>query len=194
MVDAFRRRSPLAHRGLPARAVLDAARRESAEIVLSERPHRCQVNLRGKATDPAFVARVASAIGLALPVTPNTTTGDGGITALWLGPDEWLVLGGCESNYPEVAATVDVSANRVCFELAGEDVEDVLAQGCSLDLHPALFSPGRCAQTVLAKAQVILHRTEPETFRIFVRPSFAPYLRSWLEDALTSPRSSLRRR
>ena len=48
MVDAFRRRSPLAHRGLPARAVLDAARRESAEIVLSERPHRCQVNLRGR--------------------------------------------------------------------------------------------------------------------------------------------------
>jgi sarcosine oxidase subunit gamma len=124
------------------------------------------------------------------PIEPNTTARD----VLWLGPDEWLVVGGREDDYPEAAAVVDVSANRVCFELTGDDVEEVLAQGCSLDLHPSVFAPGRCAQTLLAKAQVILHRTERETFRIFVRPSFAPYLRGWLEDALTSPRSSLRRR
>ena len=124
------------------------------------------------------------------PIEPNTTARD----VLWLGPDEWLVVGGREDDYPEAAAVVDVSANRVCFELTGDDVEEVLAQGCSLDLHPSVFAPGRCAQTLLAKAQVILHRTEPETFRIFVRPSFAPYLRSWLEDALTSPRSTLPRR
>jgi heterotetrameric sarcosine oxidase gamma subunit len=124
------------------------------------------------------------------PVEPNTTAGD----VLWLGPDEWLVLGGHEDDYPDAAAAVDVSANRVCFELAGEDVEDVLAQGCSLDLHSSVFPPGRCSQTLLARAQVILHRTYPERFRIFVRPSYAPYLRVWLEDALTSPRSSLRRR
>ena len=91
MVEAYRRRSPLAHHGLPARAFADAARRPAADIVLGERPHRCQVNLRGKAADPTFAARVASAIGLALPVLPNTTTSDGGITALWLGPDEWLL-------------------------------------------------------------------------------------------------------
>ena len=124
------------------------------------------------------------------PVEPNTCAGD----VLWLGPDEWLVLGGREEDYPDAAAVVDVSANRVCFELAGEDVEDVLAQGCSLDLHPSVFPPGRCAETLLARAQVILHRTDPERFRIFVRPSYAPYLHAWLQDALTSPRSSLRRR
>ncbi len=124
------------------------------------------------------------------PVEPNTAAGD----VLWLGPDEWLVVGARGSDYPEAAAAVDVSANRVCFELTGDDVEDVLAQGCSLDLHSSVFTPGRCTQTLLARAQVILHRTEPRTFRIFVRPSFATYLRAWLEDALTSPRSSLRRR
>jgi sarcosine oxidase subunit gamma len=124
------------------------------------------------------------------PVEPNTSAGD----VLWLGPDEWLVVGRREEDYPEAAAAVDVSAARVCFELTGKDVEDVLTQGCSLDLHPSVFAPGCCAQTLLAKAQVILHRTEREAFRIFVRPSFAPYLRAWLEDAVTSPRSSLRRR
>jgi len=123
------------------------------------------------------------------PAEPNTAAGN----ALWLGPDEWLVVGGREADYPQAAAVVDVSANRVCFELTGDDVEDVIAQGCSLDLHPSVFAPGRCAQTLLAKAQVLLHRTELQSFRIFVRPSFAPYLRSWLEDALTSPRSTLRR-
>ena len=124
------------------------------------------------------------------PTEPNTSAGD----VLWLGPDEWLVVGGREADYRDAAAAVDVSANRVCFELTGEDVEDVLAQGCTLDLHPSAFAPGRCAQTLLAKAQVILHHTDEETFRVFVRPSFAPYLRAWIEDAITSPRSSLRPR
>jgi sarcosine oxidase subunit gamma len=145
--------------------------------VLRELALDSQVSVRGE-PQPGF------------PVEPNTAAGD----VLWLGPDEWLLVGGREQDYPDASAAVDVSANRVCFELTGDDVEDVLAQGCSLDLHPSVFAPGRCAQTLLAKAQVILHRTDRETLRIFVRPSFAPYLRSWLEDAFTSPRSSLRRR
>jgi len=126
-----------------------------------------QVDVRGE-PQPGF------------PVEPNTVAGD----VLWLGPDEWLVLGGQEQDYPDAAAAVDVSANRVCLELVGGDVEDVLARGCSLDLHSTVFSPGRCAQTLLARAEVILHRTDLQTFRILVRPSLAPYLRAWLDDAL----------
>jgi len=142
--------------------------------VLREVELDAQVSVRGE-PQPGF------------PTEPNTSAGD----VLWLGPDEWLVLGGREEDYPDAAAVVDVSANRVCLELSGDDVEDVLAQGCTLDLHPSVFASGRCAQTLLARAQVIPHRTSEESFRIFVRPSFAPYLRAWLEDALTSPRSSL---
>jgi sarcosine oxidase subunit gamma len=145
--------------------------------VLRELPIDTQVSVRGE-PQPGF------------PTEPNTTVGD----VFWLGPDEWLVLGARESDYPDAAATVDVSANRICFELAGDDAEDVLAQGCTLDLHPSVFAAGRCAQTLLAKAQVILHRTDAETFRVFVRPSYARYLRAWLEDATAGPRSSLRRR
>jgi len=114
------------------------------------------------------------------PTQPNATSGD----VLWLGPDDWLVLGGREGDFPEAAAAVDVSANRVVLELSGRDAADVLARGCSLDLHPSVFSPGRCAQTLLARAQVILVRDDLETFRILVRPSFAGYLRAWLQDAI----------
>jgi sarcosine oxidase subunit gamma len=110
------------------------------------------------------------------PVAPNTATD----TELWLGPDEWLVLGGREADY---AVACDVSANRVVLELSGADARAVLAAGCAIDLRPRAFGPGRCAQTLLARAQVILQCTADDTFRIFVRPSFAPYLRAWLEDA-----------
>jgi sarcosine oxidase subunit gamma len=115
------------------------------------------------------------------PVDPNTTAEVGGATVLWLGPDEWLVVGGTEADFPDVAAAVDVSANRVAFELSGDDAANVLARGCALDLDR--FDPGRCAQTLLARAQVILHRPGPDRWRILVRPSLAPYLRAWLEDA-----------
>src|SRR5689334_16017838 len=106
-------------------------------VVLREIAIDAQVSVRGE-PQPGF------------PVEPNTAAGD----ALWLGPDEWLVLGAGESAFPDAAAAVDVSANRVCFELAGDDVEDVLAQGCSLDLDASVFTSGRCAQTLLARAQV----------------------------------------
>jgi sarcosine oxidase subunit gamma len=103
------------------------------------------------------------------PLGPNTVVGD----ALWLGPDEWLVLGGREEDYADQPAAVDVSANRSCLELSGEGAADVLARGCALDLHPSVFPPGRCAQTLVARAQVILYRPEAHTFRLLVRPSFA---------------------
>ena len=115
------------------------------------------------------------------PVEPNTTAEVSGKAVLWLGPDEWLVLGATEADFADAAAAVDVSANRVAFELSGPDAADVVAQGCSLDLDQ--FLPGRCAQTLLARAQVILYRPDAATFRILVRPSFAGYLRAWLQDA-----------
>jgi len=148
--------------------------------VLSELELDAQVSSRGE-PQPGF------------PVEPNTTATVDGNTILCLGPDEWLVLGGHEEDYPRAAATVDVSAGRVVLELSGTDAVEVLAQGCSLDLHPSVFAPGSCAQTLLARAQVILVRPDERRFLLLVRPSFAPYLRAWLEDAIagaTTLRSS----
>jgi sarcosine oxidase subunit gamma len=114
------------------------------------------------------------------PVEPNTAAVVDGGTVLWLGPDEWLVLGGREGDYAGASAAVDVSASRALFELAGEGSADVLASGCPVEVET-----GHCAQTQLARAQVILFRPEPDRWWILVRPSFAPYLRTWLVDALT---------
>ena len=78
---------------------------------------------------------------------------------------------------------VNVSANRTTIRLVGPQARDVLAHGCALDLHPRVFGAGQCAQTLLARAGVLLVADDDGAFRILVRSSFARYLADWLLDA-----------
>jgi sarcosine oxidase subunit gamma len=83
---------------------------------------------------------------------------------------------------------VDVSANRTTISVGGPRARDLLAFGCSIDLDERRFKPGMCAQTLLARAGVIIVPVGPAVepaFRILVRPSFAAYLAAWLADAAT---------
>jgi sarcosine oxidase, subunit gamma len=116
---------------------------------------------------------------------PNTATTWDGLDVVWLGPDEWLVVGeaGTEGEIVRAlsdvlagrhASVVDVSANRIVFDLP--DALDLLSTACGLDLDPSRWTPGMCAQTLLGHAQVILHQRDERTTRVFVRPSFAGYL------------------
>ena len=68
-------------------------------------------------------------------------------------------------------------------EVAGPKSRDVLAKGCTIDLHPRAFKTGSVVQTNLAKAQIALYQIDEITYRIFARRSFAEYLWIWLEDA-----------
>ena len=144
-----------------------------------------QVDLRVDPVDPA-ANRIGELLGSPLPVVPNT----GSEAVLWLGPDQWLVFGASEQQLraalgDTTGSVVDVSANRVVFELSGPGARELLEQGCAIDLHPRAFGPGRCAQTLLARANVVLHQVDDApTYRLLVRPSFAGYLRRWLRDAL----------
>ena len=82
-------------------------------------------------------------------------------------------------------AAVDVSAQRTTVRLRGIRARDVLAKGCSLDLHPSVFAPGSAAQTMLGQANVVLIPLDDKgtDYRILVRSSFAGYLAEWLTDA-----------
>ncbi len=148
---------------------------------------RPMVNLRVPPDSPA-AGRIADALGAALPA-PNTVA-SGAHTVLWLGPDEWLVVGEGAKELldravgPDFASVVDVSANRTTFELSASWARDLLEKGMSIDLHPRVFGPGRCAQTLLARAQVIVQQVDDRpTYHVLVRGSFAPYLAAWLADA-----------
>ena len=79
--------------------------------------------------------------------------------------------------------TVDVSENRVAFDVGGPAARDLLEGGITVDLHPRVFVAGSCAQTLLARASVLLwQRTDDPSYRLFVRPSFSAYVEAWLED------------
>jgi sarcosine oxidase, subunit gamma len=141
---------------------------------------------------PAQADAVAPVIGFDLPLEPNLVGGDDQLAALWLGPDEWLVVGPANETElsdalaPVGGSVVDVSANRTTLELRGPRVRELLEFGCPIDLHPRVFGPGRCAQTLLARANVLIWHVAdaPEdTWRMLVRPSFAAYVAMWLADA-----------
>ncbi len=131
---------------------------------------------------------------LGLPVAPNTTAGVAGGPALWLGPDEWLVLGGAWSAAAGLAAerewraradaAVDVSAQRVGLRVAGPGARDLLAFACPLDLHPEAFPVDGCAQTLVARVQAIVLRAAADDYHLLVRPSQAGYVAAFLRDAL----------
>ena len=138
--------------------------------------------------------RLATAIGFALPIVPNSVTSGEDRRALWLAPDEWLVVG---PDGQQVAidqelrvvlseargSVVDVSANRTVIEIRGSKVRDLLAHGVSIDLDARSFSPGQCVQTLLSKAQVIIECRDQSGLILYIRASFATYAAEWLLDA-----------
>jgi len=139
--------------------------------------------------------RLATAIGLALPIAPNTVTSGKDRRALWLAPDEWLVVGpdGQQGAIEQelrnglngaFGSVTDVSANRTLLQIRGAKARARLAHGIAIDLDPRSFGPIRCAQTLLAKAQVIIECRDESSFILYVRASFATYAADWLLDAL----------
>ncbi|QKZ23406.1 sarcosine oxidase subunit gamma [Streptomyces chartreusis] len=174
-----------------------ATRTSGGAIRLAELPFLTQVNVRLDAKGAAFEA-VGLALDLQLPLQPNTVVRTGELTALWLGPDEWLLIGppGGEDELEgrireaagdEPVSVIDVSAQRTTLLVTGPRARDLLAHGCPLDLHPRSFGSGRCAQTTLGRTQVVLvARDEPRAgIWVLVRSSFAGYLADWLLDAAT---------
>lgn len=191
MAEPYLRQSPLAHLQLFA-AVGDV---EAGEVVMREHAHRTMVTLRGNSDDERFRGAIAEAVGTAPPSEPMTSATSGNQTVLWMGPDEWLVV--ASANEREAlpaklaaaleglhAAAVEVGESMTVIELTGPRAPDVIAKGCTIDLHPSAFPPGRVVRTLLAKTGIILHQTaDTPVYEIYVHRSFADYAWRWLEDA-----------
>lgn len=115
--------------------------------------------------------------------------------ALWLGPDEYLLLdmgsaaaaeGQAPSGDPfdalETAlrgiphALVDISHRQLGLEVSGPQAATILNGACPLDLDLGEFPVGMCTRTVLAKADVVLWRTAKDAFHLEVWRSFAGYV------------------
>jgi sarcosine oxidase subunit gamma len=146
------------------------------------------VDLRGDPQDPAFLTSARAALGAGLPLTPNTTAAGANCEVLWLGPDEWLLVGAAptpiDERLPiEHGFLTDVSHGRAAWRISGPRTLDLLAKGCSLDLHARVFPSGSCAQTALAHVGVLLHRRDIATFELYCARSYAQHLWHWLTEA-----------
>lgn len=184
----------------PLDRLADELTKASGEAVhLEAAPARSVINLRGTAHE-SLVTDVQMALGVELPLMPNRWHGDERVAAIWLGPDEWLIVAGegeggnTEQAMREARPTdpwlslVDVSYNYACVLLSGSKARDVLAKGCALDLRPDKFASGDCSQTVLVKAPVLLRALMgADSFELWFRNSYARYLTMWLLDASVSP-------
>jgi sarcosine oxidase, subunit gamma len=156
----------------------------AASPLLRPLPPATRLALRG--TSPVLAA-AADALGLAHSETPCHAVRNGARAALWLGPDERLLLAPAEDGAEMEGllqralagmahSLVDTSHAQTAFELSGARAAAALNTGCPLDLDPAAFALDMCTRTVFAKAQIVLWRTGPEAFRVETARSFAPYV------------------
>ncbi|HEY9212248.1 MAG TPA: sarcosine oxidase subunit gamma family protein, partial [Ancylobacter sp.] len=142
----------------------------------------------------AGIGPAGEAFGVALPIEPCRFNMTDNRFALWLGPDEWLLIAPNAEPAPIVAtieaaltgiphSLVDVSSRSVGIEVAGEQAAFVLNQGCPLDLDLKAFPVGMCTRTLFAKTEIVLVRHAPDVFHIDVWRSFAAYLWTYLDEA-----------
>ena len=148
-------------------------------------------SVRGEAEAAEKIGR---AFGVPLPLEPWRSAANGSRTALWLGPDEWLLFADereADAITAQVAAAmgetpyswVDISHRNAGFLLGGPHVADVLNAGCPLPLSLAAFPIGKCTRTLLGKAEIVLWRTDETEFRIEVWRSFAAYVAAFIGEA-----------
>ncbi|MDQ0620579.1 sarcosine oxidase subunit gamma [Arthrobacter globiformis] len=166
-------------------------------VTLKEGPFQTMAGVRVDLGSEAGT-RIGSVTG-GLPTRCGEVRGTDRVSALWLGPQEFLVvapedahdslggdlIGSLKSALGDAAGqVVDLSANRTTFELSGPRARAVLEKGCALDLHPRTLKPGTALNTEVGNIPVVLFKTGEESFRLFPRASFADYLGRWLLDSM----------
>jgi sarcosine oxidase, subunit gamma len=187
------RRSPLHH--LHDRLEAGSVGGERA-VALRELPFLTMVAIRVEPGSPAC-GRVGERLGAPLPEVCGRVTSSGRHSALWLGPDEWLVVAEPDAGDDgdalvaglrdalggDPGSVIDVSANRTTLELSGPAARETLEKSCPADLHPRSFGPATAVTTTLGPVPVLLWQTGDTTYRVLPRSSFADYTARWLLDA-----------
>ena len=156
-----------------------------------------KINLRGKKRE--FLTNVGKNLNMILPTEANTSTTSDKLTAIWLSPDEWMIVSNelvsKETNKYELqeilfnsiskttlGAVVDVTDQFVQLELKGENIYEIFSAGSPFNFNQFREKKGSTTQTVLNHVDVILHHKDKNIVNLFVRRSFAEHLFSWIED------------
>jgi sarcosine oxidase, subunit gamma len=162
-----------------------------SRIALQDEPPTQRFIFRG---DETARSAVIHALGVDPPRSLGAVAESMGRAAIWLGPDEWLLLAldvDPEMFPAEVEAAlegsphsvVDISHRQVGLVLSGAGAARVLSSGCPLDLRERNFPVGYATRTVFDKAEIVLWRQGQDRFHVEVWRSFASYLVAALTEA-----------
>ncbi len=168
-------------------AILPAA----GDFAIADAPPCTRFIFRGA---EAARAACSAAFGAELPTRLGAAAQAADRAALWLGPDEWLLI--AESDSPEMLiatiedrlrdvphSLVDVSHRQVALIASGVQGTRVLNAGCPLDLRLRAFPVGTATRTLFDRAEIVLWRLAEAEFRLEVARSFSPYLAAALNEA-----------
>ncbi|TIX91453.1 sarcosine oxidase subunit gamma [Rhizobium sp. P44RR-XXIV] len=136
------------------------------------------------------IGGLSQALGLQVPNRPKTSASANGRHALWLGPDEWLIIDENGADLVGLAAAAgvlhsatDVSHRNTAIIVSGPGAEATISGGCPQDLSLEAFPVGACSRTLLGKVEVVILRLDAETFRVEVWRSFSDYAFGFLSEA-----------
>ncbi|MEZ5871070.1 MAG: sarcosine oxidase subunit gamma [Nitratireductor sp.] len=159
-------------------------------VSLEPAPAAVRINLRAANAD---LAAINKAIGFKLPQKPKTSSIAKGTTALWLGPDEWLlicdtpaIVAKLERLGAAICSAVDVSHRNTAISMSGPNARLALMSGCPQDLRDPAFPVGACSRTLLGKSEIVLWREADERYRVECWRSFSDYVWKYLVDAAKS--------
>lgn len=155
---------------------------------------RTHLSLRAR---PEAVSALGAALKIALPTMPKTSVTEDGLSAFWLGPEDWLLVGERDDAATLIAAVeasgtadhsaVDVSDRYVGITVEGPAAEAILSAGCPQDLRLRTFLVGAVSRSILSKADVVIWRKAETEFEVLCVRSFADYVWAFLVEAARSP-------
>lgn len=136
------------------------------------------------------------ALGFELPQKSLTAAEGTDKAAVWLGPDEWLLLTPeddtealqtalMEAIGDAPHALVDISHRQEALILTGNKAEWLLNSGIPIDLDTSAFPVGMVTRTLFHKTPVMLWRIADDSFVIEAWGSFIGYVAGLLEEAAT---------
>lgn len=160
-------------------------------VALSPLENRERISLRAETKS---VAALGKAIGLTLPKKPGATITKNGVTAMWIGPDEWFIMGvegaGLEEKLNTVKtglySVVSINHRNTGMMISGHNAVNAINGGCPRDLSLEAFPVNTCSRTIIGKAEVILFRTGAEEFHVECWRSFSDYVWKFLAEAARS--------
>jgi sarcosine oxidase subunit gamma len=157
-----------------------------------------KLNLRGKKRE--FFTAVGKHLDMILPTEANTSSSSSKLTAIWLSPDEWMVVSNEliekntnsydleESLYNSISKTnlgavIDVTDQFVMLELKGSKIYELFSSGSPYNFNDFRKKKGSTTQTLLNNIDVIIQNKSENIVNLFVRRSFSEHLFSWINDS-----------